>query len=340
MSPTIYDVARHAGVGVGTVSRVLNNSPQVSNSTREKVLASIKELNYRPSPIAQRLSLRKTFTVGVIAPFFTRPSFVERLRGVEASLNQSGYDLVLYNVETAEKRDTCFRELPMSHRFDGLLIFALPPSNEDVVEFEQSGIPVVLVDTCHPALSCIVVNDVKGGYMATRHLLDLGHTRVAYISDRLESPFRFTSSLHRYRGYRQALSEAGVAYRQEYFRYAEHGQEQARDMTRQLLDLDEPPTAIFAASDTQAIGAMEAIRERGWSIPQDIALVGYDDIEISRYLGVTTIRQPLFESGVRGAQLLLQTINGHIDAPRRIELELTLIVRRCTVDETVRQTCN
>lgn len=340
MSPTIYDVAKHAGVGVGTVSRVLNNSPQVSEPTRRKVLASIQELNYRPSPIAQRLSLRKTFTVGVIAPFFTRPSFVERLRGVEASLNESGYDLVLYNVETAAKRDACFRELPASHRFDGLLIFALPPTDEDVERFEQSGIPVVLVDTCHPALSCVVVNDVRGGYVATRHLLDLGHTRIAYISDYLETPFRFTSSLHRYRGYRQALREAGIDYREEYFRCAEHGQEHARDMTRQLLNLPEPPTAIFAASDTQAIGAMEAIRERGWSVPQDIALVGYDDIEISRYLGLTTIRQPLFETGVRGTELLLQTISGHIPEPRRIELALTLIVRRCTVDETVQQSCN
>lgn len=335
MSPTIYDVAKHAGVGVGTVSRVLNNSPQVSEPTRQKVLASIQELNYRPSPIAQRLSLRKTFTIGVIAPFFTRPSFVERLRGVESALNERGYDLVLYNVETTQKRDACFRELPSSHRFDGLLIFALPPTNEDVRRFQGASVPVVLVDTYHPALTCVVVNDVKGGYMATQHLLELGHTRIAYISDPLESPLHFTSSLHRYQGYRQALREAGVPYREAYFRYAEHGQEQSRDMVRQLLDLAEPPTAIFAASDTQAIGAMEAIRERGLSIPQDVALVGYDDIEISRYLGLTTVQQPLFESGVKGTELLLQTISGSITEPCRVELDLHLIVRRFTVDENV-----
>jgi DNA-binding LacI/PurR family transcriptional regulator len=245
MSPTIYDVARHAGVGVGTVSRVLNDSPRVSEATRQKVLAAIEELDYHPSPIAQRLSLRKTFAIGVIAPFVTRPAFVGRLRGVEAALTESKYDLVLYNVETTDKRDACFRELPTSQRFDGLLIIALPPTDEGVAHFHQAGIPVVLIDAYHPALSCVVIDDVKGGYMATQHL-------IAYISDPLQSPFRFTSSLHRYQGYWQALDEAGIPFRQEYHRWAEHGEEQARDMARRLLDLAEPPTAIFAASDTQA----------------------------------------------------------------------------------------
>jgi len=129
MSPTIYDVARYAGVGVSTVSRVLNNSSRVCEATRQKVLDAIEKLDYHPSPIAQRLSLRRTFTVGVITPFFTRPAFVGRLRGVEAALTESEYDLVLYNVETTDKRDACFRELPTSRRFDGLLIIALPPTD-------------------------------------------------------------------------------------------------------------------------------------------------------------------------------------------------------------------
>ena len=332
---TIYDVAKRAGVGIGTVSRVLNDSPQVSEVTRQKVLTAIEELNYHPSPIAKCLSLRRTFTVGVITPFFTRPAFIGRLRGVEAALTESEYDLVLYNVETTDKRDACFRKLPISQRFDGLLLIALPPTDEDVAHFRQAGIPVVLVDAYHPALSHVVIDDVKGGYMATKHLIELGHTRLAYISDPLESPFRFTSSLHRYQGYRQALDEAGIPFRQEYHRWAEHGEEQARDMARHLLDLDEPPTAIFAASDTQAIGAMEAIRERGLRIPQDVALVGYDDIEVSRYLGLTTIRQPFFETGVKGVEVLLQAIDHPSTEPCHIELPIELICRRSTVGDTI-----
>jgi LacI family transcriptional regulator len=330
MSPTIYDVARHAGVGVGTVSRVLNDSPRVSEATRQKVLAAIAELDYHPSPIAQRLSLRKTFAIGVIAPFVTRPAFVGRLRGVEAALTESKYDLVLYNVETTDKRDACFRELPTSQRFDGLLIIALPPTEEDVAHFHQAGIPVVLIDAYHPALSCVVIDDVKGGYMATQHLIELGHTRIAYISDPLESPFRFTSSLHRYQGYRQALDEARIPFRPEYHRWAEHGEEQARDMARHLLDLAEPPTAIFAASDTQAMGAIQAARDADLRIPEDLSVIGYDDLQAAEYMGLTTIRQLLFESGQRGVELLLETLENSQIEPVHEVLPIELIVRGTT----------
>jgi DNA-binding LacI/PurR family transcriptional regulator len=330
MSPTIYDVARRAGVGVGTVSRVLNNSSQVSEATRQKVLATIEELDYHPSPIAQRLSLRKTFTIGVITPFFTRPAFVERLRGVEAALTESEYDLVLYNVETTDKRDACFRELPASQRFDGLLIIALQPTDEDVVRFHQAGIPVVLIDAYHPALSCVVIDDVKGGYMATQHLVELGHTHIAYISDPLESPFRFTSSLHRYQGYRQALEEAGIPFRPEYHRWAEHGEEQARDMARHLLDLDGPPTAIFAASDTQAMGVIQAARDADLRVPENLSAIGYDDIQAAKYMGLTTVRQLLFESGQRGVELLLERLESPQTEPVHKVLPTELIVRGTT----------
>ena len=330
MSPTIYDVARHAGVGVGTVSRVLNDSPQVSESTRQKVLAAIEELDYHPSPIAQRLSLRKTFAIGVITPFFTRPAFVGRLRGVEAALTESKYDLVLYNVETTDKRDACFRQLPTSQRFDGLLVIALPPTDEDVAHFHQAGIPVVLIDAYHPALSHLVVDDVKGGYMATNHLVELGHTRIAYISDPLESPFRFTSSLHRYQGYRQALEEAGIPFQPEYHRWAEHGEEQARDIARHLLDLTEPPTAIFAASDTQAMGVMQATRDADLRIPEDLSVIGYDDIQAAEYMGLTTVRQLLFESGQRGVEILLKMLENPQTDPMHKVLPTLLIVRGST----------
>jgi LacI family transcriptional regulator len=330
MAPTIYDVARHAGVGVGTVSRVLNDSPRVSEATRQKVLAAIEELDYHPSPIAQRLSLRKTFAIGVIAPFVTRPAFVGRLRGVEAALTESKYDLVLYNVETTDKRDVCFRELPTSQRFDGLLIIALPPTEEDVAHFHQAGIPVVLIDAYHPALSCVVIDDVKGGYMATQHLIELDHTRIAYISDPLESPFRFTSSLHRYQGYRQALDEAGIPFRPDYHGWAEHGEEQARDMARHLLELDEPPTAIFAASDTQAMGVIQAARDADLRIPEGLSVIGYDDLQAAEYMGLTTIRQLLFESGQRGVELLLETLENSQTEPMHKVLPTELIVRGTT----------
>ena len=210
------------------------------------------------------------------------------------------------------------------------MIIAFPPSDEDVERFGVAGLPTVLINDSPTSLSRVMVDDVKGGHIATRHLLELGHRKVAYISDPLTDPFNFASSRYRYQGYRQALDEYDVPFRPEYHCADEHGREQAREMTYQLLDLDDPPTAIFAASDTQAMGVLEAARERDISIPDALSVVGYDDIEIAEYLGLTTIRQPLFESGWRGTQLLLHIVaNGE---PKVLcdQLPIELVERRTT----------
>ena len=161
-SVTIRDVAKKAGVGVGTVSRVLNKSTAVSTATRQKVLAAIDDLNYTPSPLARRLSLGRTMTIGVIAPFFIRPSYIERLRGVEASLADSEYDFIIYNVETIERRDTCFRDLPRQERVDGLLLMTLPPTDEEVDRFQEADRPVVLIDSPHNRISHVNMRGCAG----------------------------------------------------------------------------------------------------------------------------------------------------------------------------------
>ncbi len=331
MAPaTIRDVAKRAGVGVGTVSRVLNDRPSVREVTRQKVISAIEALDYTPSPIARRLSLRKTLTIAVIVPFFTRPSFVERLRGVEFALADSEYDLVLFNVETTAKRDAYFRDVPRRERVDGLLIISLSPHDGDVDRFLKSRVPTVLIDAQHPTLSRAVIDDVAGGRLATRHLIDLGHREIAYVSDHLQNPFNFVSSRDRYEGYRQALAEAGLPFRPEYHRQGEHGRQEAREMARELLALPNPPTAIFAASDTQAIGVLEATRGAGLRVPDDLSVIGYDDIEIAEYLHLTTIRQPLFASGVEGVELLLEFIVTTPSTPRQVLLPTELITRRTT----------
>jgi len=327
---TIRDVAQKAGVGLGTVSRVLNNSPLVSGATRQHVLEVITALNYSPSPVARRLSLGKTLTIAAIVPFFTRPSVVERLRGVEATLAESEYDLIVFNVEAVERRDVCFRDVPRRERVDGVLIMSLAPRDKDVARFVRAGVPVVLVDASHPALSRAVTDDVAGGQMATQHLIDLGHRRIGYISDPLESPFNFTSSRDRFQGYRQALAAAGIPFRLEYHRQGEHGHYEARRLAAELLALPEPPTAIFAASDTQAMGVLEATQDAGIVIPQGLSVIGYDDIEIAEYLRLTTIRQQLFESGVRGVELLLETLDTPSREPVCEVLPVELVVRETT----------
>lgn len=327
---TIRDVAKQAGVGVGTVSRVLNDSPSVSEITRRKVLVAIEELNFAPNPFARRLSLGKTMTIGVIVPFFTRPAFVERLRGIEYALVNSEYDLVLYNVETVERRDAYFREMPRRERVDGLLIMALSPQDEDVERFIASGVTTVLVDAYHERLHSVTIDDVNGGYAATRHLIELGHGRIGYISDTMDNPFVFTASRRRYEGYRRALADAGISHRPEYHQQGAHGRRQAQQMAEQLLALPIPPTAIFAASDTQAIGVMQAAESMGLRVPQDLSIIGYDDIEIAEYLSLTTIRQPLFMTGIESVELLLSVIAQMPAKPTHLQLSTELIVRATT----------
>jgi LacI family transcriptional regulator len=330
---TIRDIAREAEVGLGTVSRVINNSPLVSEATRRRVLDVINDLNYVPSATARRLSLGKTLTIAVIVPFFTRPSAIERLRGIESALAESEYDLNIYNVETVKRRDTCIRDVPRRERADGVLIISLSPRDADIPYLANANVPIVLIDANHPSLTSlnrVIVDDVKGGQIATQHLIDLGHRRIGYISDLLENPFNFTSSRYRYQGYRLSLKAARIPFRSEYQRQSEHGRCEARRLAAQMLELPERPTAIFAASDTQALGVLEAARDAGLQVPGDLSVIGYDDIEIAEYLGLTTMRQMLFESGRRGVELLLEAMLQASDTPVSEVMPTELVVRSTT----------
>lgn len=334
-SITIRDVARKAGVGVGTVSRVLNDNPSVSPSTREKVLSAIAELEYQPNPIARRLSLGKTLTIAVIAPFFTRPAFVQRFRGIESVLSESEYDFVMYNVESAARRDYCFREVPRRDRIDGLLIMSLIPDSSDARRFQQANIPTVLLDASHKEFNRVIIDDLTGGYIATKHLLDLGHRHIGYISDILtKTPFNYHSIFERFQGYQNALNEAGVPFKPHYVLQGDVNQNLGRRLAKQLLTQNPEITAIFAYSDTHAIGALQAARELGLRVPEDLSLIGYDDIEISEYLHLTTIQQKLVQSGVQAAKLLLEEIDHPSAQPREIISPTELICRNTTAPPT------
>jgi LacI family transcriptional regulator len=333
MTATIRDVAKRAGVGLGTVSRVLNDSPQVSEATRERVQVAIAELSFVPNPTARRLSLGKTLTIAVIVPWFTRPAEVERLRGVENTLAESDYDLVLYNVETAEKRDAYFRDVPRREQTDGVLIVSLSPRDDDVPRLVQSTVPIVLVDANHPSLKSlnrVITDDVAGGRIATQHLIDLGHTRIAYISDPLDTPFNFTSSRDRLTGYRQALEAAEIQFRSDYHGQGEHGRYEARRLASEMLQQPDRPTAIFAASDTQALGVLEAAQDCRLRVPEELSVIGFDDIEISEYIGLTTVRQLLYESGKRGVELLLDVLEDPTAEPICEVMPTELIDRKTT----------
>jgi len=326
----IADVAAHAGVGIATVSRVLNGRANVAEATRERVLDAIRALDYRPSPVARNLSLRRTLVIGVVMPFLTNPSPIERVRGIVTAVADSPYDVALYDVESAGRERRAFRLLADAHRTDGLLVVSLIPPDEEVLRLQAEGIAAILVDARHDGLPAVVVDDVAGGELATRYLLELGHRRIAFIGDKPPDEFRFDSSRDRTVGYERALRAAGVAVRPEYVREGTQSRHVARSIAEELLRLPEPPTAIFAASDTQALGVLEAARGVRVDVPGRLSVVGFDDIEIASYVGLTTVRQPLFESGRRGAELLLRALAGEEPAARVETLPLDLVVRATT----------
>lgn len=330
---TIRDVARKAGVSVATASRALNGMDIVNPQTRDRILTVMEELGFRPSPAARRLSLGRTLTVGVVVSFLTRPQAAERLRGVDAVLADSEFDLVIYNVESVQKRDHYLNTLAQSQRTDGLLVMSLPPPTEAVPLLGQSPVPVVFIDVHTPSVASmprVIGDDVAGGATAARHLMDLGHTAIAFIGDAVADPFGFTSSRDRERGLTDELAKAGIRIPAGWIGHGAHGRYEARDLAHRMLTGENRPSAIFTASDTQALGVIAAARELGLHVPDDLSVIGYDDIEAADYVGLTTVRQQLLESGRRGAEILLSEIESRSEQPPIARLTPELVVRATT----------
>lgn len=324
---TIDDVALTAGVGIATVSRVLNDSPRVSAATRARVLEAMVALDYRPNPLARGLSIGRAHSIGVVVPFFTQASAVERLRGVVSALGASGLDLVLFGVESPQHRTDHLAALARRDRAAGLLVISLPPPPAELDRLVAARVPVVLVDARAEGIAAVVTDDVQGGRLAAEHLIGLGHTRVGFVGEPPDNPFGFTATTSRERGFRAVLGAAGVE--PAWARYCDHDRVAAREMVRPLLAVADRPTAVFASSDVQAAGVLLAAAELGLRVPDDLSVMGFDDIELSSYIGLTTVRQPLFASGRLGAELLVAAVAG--DQPAAVhELPLELVVRDTT----------
>lgn len=329
MPTTIHDVAKRAGVGIGTVSSVINNSRPVNDSTRQRVLTAIADLDFVPNPSGRRLSMGKTHTIGIIIPFFTGSSQIERLRGVMSVIASSDYDISLFTIETVSQRSKILQTVPRRGRVDGLLIFSMNLSDEDVRRVRQESIPTVLVETAHTELSHLYVDGATAAQTAVDYLIKLGHCRIAYISDYLDDPFG-TFSRNRYLGYTQAHQAAGLPIQPEYLRQGEHSRASGRRMTLELFSLPNPPTAIFAYSDEFALGVLEAARDLNLHVPGDLAVIGYDDIELAHFAQLTTVRQHLFESGVQGVELLLDAIENPEALPVQLQIPTDLVIRQTT----------
>jgi LacI family transcriptional regulator len=328
---TIADVAADAGVGVGTVSRVLNGSEQVRESTLRAVLDSIDRLGYRPSHAAAALVRGTPRTVALIVAHLTRPSTVVRVASALEVLEEQGYDAIVYNVDSPVERDRHLEALLPTHRADGVLAVGLPLSRDQLDQFARAGIALVGVDAANAGVPQTVIDDVAGGRLATGHLIALGHRRIGFVGDmpfsRPPAGLGFTSSANRLRGYKQALAAAGIRVEPGLIRRGPHDAATAAEHAARLLKSPDPPSAIFAASDTQAIGVLAAADRLGVAIPERLSVVGFDDIESAAFLGLSTVRQPLALSGAEGARRLCALLRGEKVRPLRQELPIELVAR-------------
>jgi LacI family transcriptional regulator len=327
---TVYDVAETAGVSIATVSRVLNSPEKVNAATRTRVMTAIDRLGFVPKAEAAARARKGHGRIGVLAPFFTLPSFVERLRGVANALDDSPYELAIYNVDSSARRDGYLTSLPLTRRLDGLIVMALPFDQAAARRLLDHHLETVLVELSQEPFSSIRIDDRAGGQMAAEYLLQKGHRRCAFVGDSDVPDYAIHTSDWRLEGYRGALVASDRVLSGEYVALAPHSRENARLSAHRLLDLAEPPTAIFAASDNQALGVLKAARERGLSVPRELAVIGFDDVDIADFIGLTTIHQPLEESGRVAVDLLLSRVANPARPAQRVRLPLTLMERETT----------
>lgn len=325
--PTIFDVAELAEVSISTVSRVINNPEKVNLNTRQKVYEAIDKLGFVPQAEARARALKLKGRIGVITPFFTAPSFVQRLRGIAATLSKENYDLIIYTVDSNNRLQSYLSSLPLTGNLDGLVIVSLPVAETDVKRLIEHGLPTVLIEFPHPLLNSVEINDVEGGKMATEYLINKGHKRIAFLGDTDLPEYSIHPVSLRLKGFRQALKMANLDIPTEFVRLAPYNQEQAQIIAKELLDGPNPPTAVFAATDLQALGVLKAARQLNIKIPDQLAIIGFDDLDMAEYEDLTTIRQHLDESGRIAIEILLSHISDYTRPVQHINLPLKLIER-------------
>ncbi len=326
-APTIYDVARTAGVSIATVSRVLNDPQKVNDETRSSVFEAIRQLGYIPKAEARARAMQQNRRIGVITPYFTAPSFVQRLRGVASALNSTSYELVIYTVESTHKFYRYLETLPINHYLDGLIILSLQFDDLFAQRLLEFGLETVLVEYPHRVLSSVEIDDQAGGRMAADYLLSKGYQRLAFLGDTVIPEFGIHPITLRLAGFRQRLAEAGHPLADKYVHTVPYDVDATRRAARAILTRDDRPDAIFSATDLQAVAILKVARELGLRVPEDLAIMGFDDLDISEYVGLTTVRQHLDESGKIAAELLLSRITNRDRPVQHIQLPLTIIER-------------
>jgi LacI family transcriptional regulator len=334
---TIKELARLSGVSIGTVSRALNGYADVNAQTRERIIALAREHDYTPTAAARTLVLQRSHVIGVFLdtgeghPDLQHPFFHEVLVGIKDWVGAEGYDLLLFASERPGNGygDHSYLKRCRHHNVDGVVLMGVDADDAELRRLLRSDLPCVGVDVAIDgvATSYVMSDNVAGIDAAMRHLHALGHRRIATITGLLETKPGFD----RLRGYRDACRDLGLAYRDEYVAYGDFYFDSGQAAATRLLTCDEPPTAIVAASDMMAIGAYKAARERGVRVPEELSIVGFDDMQLAGHVQppLTTVAQDKAGLGVAAARALLRQIAG-ADATEHVTLPIELIERGST----------
>jgi DNA-binding LacI/PurR family transcriptional regulator len=324
--PTITDVAREAGVGLGTASRALNGTNGIAEATRMRVLAAAERLGYQRSPIARAFSRRRTGTIEIIVPTFTRFFYVQILRGISEALADTDYSILIRAIDHVEMRDRVFGACGVRGRADGALFISIAPTEELAERLSRDAFPTVLIDAEDPRFSSVSVDHAWGMAAAVRHCIRLGHQRIALV-DRHQDPFATEYPTARQRGYRAALAEAGLELRSDYEAIADFTMLDGETAATALLGLDPPPTAVLTGSDVHALGILHLARKMNLRIREELSVVGYNDIDLAAYLGLTTVRVPMRQMGYEAALMLVGEIDEPSTTRRTVRLDTELVVR-------------
>jgi DNA-binding LacI/PurR family transcriptional regulator len=326
-NPTIYDVAEYSGTSISTVSRVLNSPDKVRVETRHRVFAAIDALGFVPKAEARARALRRNGRIGVITPFFTAPSFVQRLRGIAGELSKKNNELVIFTVDSIDRLQSYLTSLPLTGNLDGLVIMSLPVDDVYVDHLLKHDIPTVLIEFPNKKINSVEIDDVAGGRMVAEYLVAKGHRRIAFIGDTDLPEYAIHPVSLRLVGFRKGLEEADIVLKDEFVRLAPYTMEQTRQAAIELLNTSNPPTAVFAATDFQALSMIQVAHQLGVRIPDELAVIGFDDLDMAEFADLTTVRQHLDESGRLAIEILLAHIEDNSRPVQHIKLPLTIIER-------------
>lgn len=327
---TINDVAKHAGVSVATVSRVINGNAKVSPETITKVKQAIAELDYRPNLLGRALRKTRSERILVLLPNIANPFYAEIVKGIEDVANKNGYSIMLCNTDSDLDREKKYIKMLKSHLADGAILMASELTSEELTELSQE-IPIIQCCEYKVGLPIthVSIDNEMAAFKAVNHLIGLGHKRIAFIG----ANNQFLSSTLRKEGYIRALEEAGIDYNPAYCGYGDYSYKSGFRVMKYLLSLDPRPTAVFCISDLMAVGAIRSAMEENLHVPEDLAVCGFDNVYFARMFKptLTTVSQPMYDLGCVAMEVLLKAIESKDLETMHYILEHELIVRESTV---------